>query len=134
MIENADLSEAELARRRKDKIEYRIKKRNSFIFTLCATVFEIAVSFAIFFILFIAAAKILALIVGAEHPNFAEYILYASLVIIVLSIVIGFKLYKFTCRKIIKKYDLTNKLLDSVLYHYKTKAEIQEELDTGLRV
>ena len=42
MIENADFSPEELERRKKDKIEFRIKKRNSTIFVLCSTVIQIS--------------------------------------------------------------------------------------------
>lgn len=130
-MDYSDYDEAAAAKRKKDVVEYRNKKRLSSIFTFCASVFEIVVSFAIFFALYILAVLIITRL-PVEDPS---VILFpATIVILVLSIIIGFKIYKVVFRAIIKKKGLEDKLLDSVLYHYKTKKEIQDEMDSGLRL
>lgn len=130
-MDYSDFDEAELARRKKDQIEYRNKKRNSSILTFCSSLYEIVVSLVIFFVLFLLAAVIVSKTGLQDASNLLFYVMIALLIV---SIILGFFIYKVTVRAIIKKYHLEDKILDSVLYHYKTKKEIKAERDSGLKL
>ena len=130
-MEHVDYDEAEAARRKKDVVEFRTKKRNSTLFTVCASIFEVIVSLILFFGLFILAAYVITRTMGEEAGG--PYVFYSAIAILIISIIAGFKIYKAVFRFIIKKYDLEDKLLDNVLYHYKTRKEIKAEMDSGLR-
>ena len=49
-----------------------------------------------------------------------------TIFVLVASIVIGFNLYKAFGRFLIKKFDLEEKMLESVVFHFKTRKEQKE--------
>ncbi len=117
-----ELDAAEAERRKAQQVQYRNKKRTSMIFTFLVSIFEIIVSLFIFAVLFIAF-----LYIGTRLPNSDEFMgkifFIATIIILIVSMVLGFNIYKVFCRFLIKKLDLKEKMLESVLIHYETKAE-----------
>lgn len=121
MIENADFSPEELERRKKDKIEFRIKKRNSTIFVLCSTVIQILETLIILAALLFADLMISFKVFDLNKIEAGPTILQLSFfVLFFVGLVLGFFAYKYTMYFIVTKFDLTSKLLDTTLEHYKT--------------
>ena len=121
MIENADFSPEELERRKKDKIEFRIKKRNSTIFVLCSTVIQILETLIILAALLFADLMISFKLFDLNKIEAGPTILQLSFfVLFFVGLVLGFFAYKYTMYFIVTKFDLSSKLLDTTLEHYKT--------------
>ena len=121
MIENADFSPEELERRKKDKIEFRIKKRNSTIFVLCSTVIQILETLIILAALLFADLMISFKLFDLNKIEAGPTILQLSFFLLFfVGLVLGFFAYKYTMYFIVTKFDLSSKLLDTTLEHYKT--------------
>lgn len=128
MVEEFD--EEEKARRRKDQIEYRNKKRTSNIFMFFATIFEIIETFLVVGILLILSMFILSKIFAPQSEAFSNALGIVMIVMFFAGLVVGFMIYRRIITWVIKKWKLEDKLLDDVLVHYikKTEDEMEEEL------
>lgn len=125
-----DLDEEARARRRKEQIEYRNKKRFSNIFMIGATLFNIVETFVIIIALLVLGIFILTKTCNPETAAFSNIL---GVLVIVLSfggLVLGFLVYKKVTGWVIKRFNLEDKLLDSIKMHYqkKTKEEKEAEL------
>lgn len=128
MVEEID--EEEKARRRKDQIEYRNKKRTSNLFTFFATIFEIIVTFIAVGVLIIGSIFILSKIVAPQTEAFSNILGILMIVMFFAGLVVGFIVYKKIIVWVIKKWKLEDKLLEDILVHYikKTDDEVEQEL------
>ena len=121
MIENADFSPEELERRKKDKIEFQVKKRNSTIFVLCSTVIQIVETLVILAALLFADLMLMFKVFDLNKIEVGPTILQLSFFgLFFVGLILGFFAYKYTMYFIVTKFDLTSKLLDTTLEHYKT--------------
>ena len=121
MIENADFSPEELERRKKDKIEFQVKKRNSTIFVLCSTVIQIVETLVILAALLFADLMLMFKVFDLNKIEAGPTILQLSFFLLFfVGLVLGFFAYKYTMYFIVTKFDLSSKLLDTTLEHYKT--------------
>jgi len=125
-----DLDEAEKAKRRRDQVEYRNKKRTSNIFMFFATIFEIIETFIVVGILLITSLVILAKIFPPQGEAFSNALGIIMIIMFIVGLIIGFMIYRRIITWVIKKWHFEDKLLDDVLVHYikKTDDEITEEL------
>lgn len=120
MIENADFSPEELERRKHDKIEFRIKKRNSTIFVLCSTVIQLVETLVILCALLLADIFVMFRIFNLNDVPAGPTILqFSFFVLFFVGLILGFFAYKATMKFIVTKFDLSEKLLDSTIAHYK---------------
>lgn len=129
MMENVDYDEAELARRKQQQIEYRNKKRTTSLFVFCATVYEIIITILIFVLFFYLSSLFLFRVIHTESSNVVFFTIVGSLI---ASFVAGFFAYKYTCRAIIKKFNLEDKLMEDALDHYKTTKEVKSKMGKEL--
>jgi len=126
-----DYDEESKAKRKKEQIEFRNKKRTSNTFMFFGTIFEIIETMAIIVILFILLAAILFKLLGLQNSQVGLTIFeIGTIVIFIGGMILGFIIYKKAIRFAIKKFNLEDKLTDEVLNHYvkKTDDEIKEEL------
>lgn len=117
-----ELDAAEAERRKAQQVQYRNRKRTSMIFTFFVSIFEIIISLVIFFALFLSFLAICTRLPNAE-AFMGKAFFPGTIIILILSMYIGFKIYKVFCRFLINKLNLKEKMLESVLIHYETKAE-----------
>lgn len=113
-----NLDEQEKARRKQQQIEYRNKKRFSSLFLFIATIFEIIETILIILVLLIGAIAITSRFVDINTPLFSNLL---GVIIIVFSLgglVLGFIIYKKAMGWAINKFNLKDKLLDDVTFHY----------------
>lgn len=130
MADMEELDDEEKARRRKEQIEWRNKKRFSNIFMICATLFEIAETFIIIIALVVIALMIMTKTMTPGSAAFSNVLGAAMIILSLGGLVIGFIIYKKVMGWVIKKYNLEDKLLDEIKMHYvkNSKNEIEEEL------
>ena len=126
-MDYSNLDAEEQARRKKEEILYRTKKRNSRILLFAGIVFEIIETVIIFFALLIVSIFIFSRILPPGVGGTVISLIYIA--DLIGSMFLGFKLYKAIIRHIIKRYRLEDKLTDEVIRQYaKTvKEEIQEQ-------
>ncbi|MDD5929460.1 MAG: hypothetical protein PUC37_06595 [Spirochaetales bacterium] len=114
-------------KRRKEQIEYRNKKRNSNLFTFLATIFEIIETAVVVFLFIILSIIIIDKIDVAENVKsiLANVLFIASFF---GGLFLGFFIFKKVVRFVICKFNLEDKLLDSITVHYlKSKEDLKEE-------
>lgn len=122
-MENVDLDEEEKKRRKTESIKWRNEKRAANTFLFCMTLYEIIVTVIIIVILFLITAKITFTVGDQDSVTVQKVFLTMLLVIFFGGLFLGFKVYKWTARGIIKHFDLDKKLPEDVLMHYTTKEE-----------
>jgi hypothetical protein len=121
-----DLDEQEKARRRKEEIEFRNKKRYSNLFLFFGSIFQIAISLLIILGLWLLFAFIFFKVIGAKN----QYVFQGFTIIIFIGgLLLGFTIYKKLAQYIIEKKNLKEKLTNDVIKHYaKLTKEEQEKL------
>ena len=121
-----DLDEQEKARRRKEEIEFRNKKRYSNLFLFFGRIFQIAISLLIILGLWLLFAFIFFKVIGAKN----QYVFQGFTIIIFIGgLLLGFTIYKKLAQYIIEKKNLKEKLTNDVIKHYaKLTKEEQEKL------
>lgn len=121
-----DLDEQEKARRRKEEIEFRNKKRYSNLFLFFGSIFQIAISLLIILGLWLLFAFIFFKVIGAKN----QYVFQGFTIIIFIGgLMLGFTIYKKLAQYIIEKKNLKEKLTNDVIKHYaKLTKEEQEKL------
>lgn len=126
-----DLDEESRAKRKKEQVEFRTKKRTSNTFMFFATIFEIIETLILMIVLFISFAFIIFRVLKLGDSQIGVTIFeIGSLIIFIGGMILGFLIYKKVVRIAIKKMHLEDKLSDEVLNHYikNTKEEMEEEL------
>lgn len=126
-----DLDEESRAKRKKEQVEFRTKKRTSNTFMFFATIFEIIETLILMIVLFISFAFIIFRVLKLGDSQIGVTIFeVGSLIIFIGGMILGFLIYKKVVRIAIKKMHLEDKLSDEVLNHYikNTKEEMEEEL------
>lgn len=122
MVED-ELDEEEKARRRKESIAWRNQKRTANTFLFLTTLLEIVVTVIIMVALFLIAAKITFSCGDPNNINVQKVFLVLLLIIFFGSLVLGFIVYKWLSRIIIKKMHLEEKLPEDVMMHFRSKKE-----------
>lgn len=117
--------EEALARKKKESIEFRNKKRNSNLFLFFGCVFEIIETVILIFGLFLLFSLLFFKVFNMQSQTVFSV---GSLVIFFGGLFLGFQIYKFTVRWVIAKFNLEEKLTKEVLDHYLkiSKEEIEQ--------
>ena len=116
--------------RMKKEIETRNKKRNSRIFLVFGSLFEIVETLAVILLLFIFFS-LLIFRVFKLNENLARTVYqFSTIVSFIGGLFAGFIIYKRCARFVIEKFNLTDKLTNEVLTHYakRDKEAENEEL------
>ena len=119
MIENADLSPEEQERRKRDKIEFRNKQRASNIFVLSSTLIQIIETLIILCALLWADLMIMFKVIKINEESGPTILQLSFFILFFVGLILGFFAYRFTMKFIVTKFDLSNKILDSTLDHYR---------------
>ena len=119
MIENADFSPEELERRKHDKIEYRKKQRASNIFILASTLIQIVETLIILCLLLWSDLMIMFKVIKINDESGPTILQFSFFILFFVGLVLGFFAYKYTMKFIVTKFDLSGKLLDTTIEHYK---------------
>lgn len=119
MIENADLSPEEQERRKRDKIEFRNKQRASNIFVLASTLIQIIETLIILCALLWADLMIMFKVIKINDESGPTILQLSFFILFFVGLILGFFAYRFTMKFIVTKFDLSNKILDSTLDHYR---------------
>ena len=119
MIENADLSPEEQERRKRDKIEFRNKQRASNIFVLASTLIQIIETLIILCALLWADLMIMFKVIKIDNESGPTILQLSFFILFFVGLILGFFAYRFTMKFIVTQFDLSNKILDSTLDHYR---------------
>ena len=119
MIENADLSPEEQEHRKRDKIEFRNKQRASNIFVLASTLIQIIETLIILCALLWADLMIMFKVIKINDESGPTILQLSFFILFFVGLILGFFAYRFTMKFIVTKFDLSNKILDSTLDHYR---------------
>ena len=104
--------------RQKQELERRAKARNSRIFLLFGSLFEIVETLAVILLLFIFFS-LLIFRVFKLNENLARTVYqFSTIVSFIGGLFAGFIIYKRCARFVIEKFNLTDKLTNEVLGHY----------------
>lgn len=124
-----NLDEESRERHKKEQVEYRTKKRNSFRFQLFASLFEIIETVVIMIALIVLAAFIAFGIfhIGDNPDGIGLKVFQGVLVLIFLvGMVLGFIIYKKVVRWYIIKFKKKDKLNQDLLIHYFREEELKK--------
>ena len=134
MIDSDEFDEESKAKRRKEQIEYRNKKRFSNLFTFLATIFEIIETFAVMVACFVLGSVVIKLFNFQDEQSKVLALQIVAIVCFIGGFVLGFIIFKKIMGFVIRKFKLEDKLLDSITMHYiKSKAELKEEQNQNLK-
>ena len=92
-----DLDEETRAKRKKQQVEFRTKKRASTRFMLFCSVFEIIETVLIMFIMFVLSALIVFKVFNATGPTGQLVFQILLVVIFIGGMILGFIIYKKIC-------------------------------------
>ena len=116
-----DMTESEQEERellRKKEIERRNKARNSRIFLLCGSLFEIAETLLVIVGLFVLFSVLIFKVFNLPEEAAKTIFQYSTIVSFVGGLFLGFMIYKRCARFVIEKFHLEDKLSNEVLGHY----------------
>lgn len=130
-----DMDEFAYDKRKKDVVEYRVKKRNSTIFMCFASLFEVVETLIIIMLLFIFVIFLFKVFDIQQNPQLQQTLLpvLLSVFAFVGGMILGFIIYKKVIRWVIKKFNMEDKLLEDVLYHYRSKEEHKKKQKEDLQ-
>lgn len=127
-MDYSNLDEEEQKRRKEQAVIWRTKKKNSTLFMIATTIFEIIVSLLIISALFIFSAFLIFKVFKVGDTQ-AGAIIFEVLTIVTFigGMYLGFIVYKLGARWAIKQFKLEDKLSDDVLMHYKKYTKEEKE-------
>lgn len=125
-----DYDEESKAKRKKEQIEFRNKKRTSNLFMFFATIFEIIETLLLIILLYVGLVVLISKLFAPDSQVAGTIFQIGTIVIFIGGMILGFIIYKKVVVFAIKKMKLEDKLSEEVLSHYirKTDDEIKEEL------
>lgn len=125
-----DYDEESKAKRKKEQVEFRNKKRTSNLFMFFATIFEIVETLLLILLLYIGLVLIISKLFAPDSQVAGTIFQIGTIVIFFGGMVLGFIIYKKAVVFAIKKMKLEDKLSEEVLSHYikKSEEELKQEL------
>lgn len=125
-----DYDEESKAKRKKEQVEFRNKKRTSNLFMFFATIFEIVETLLLILLLYIGLVLIISRLFAPDSQVAGTIFQIGTIVIFFGGMVLGFIIYKKAVVFAIKKMKLEDKLSEEVLSHYikKSEEELKQEL------
>lgn len=113
--------------RMQKEIELRIKKRNSRIFLVCGSAFEIIETLAVILLLFLIFSLLIFKVFKLPENLSLTVFQLSTIVSFIGGLFLGFIIYKRCARFVIEKFNLSDKLTNEVLGHYARKDKEKEE-------
>src|SRR5574344_37806 len=119
-----EIDEKVREQRKKDAIEYQNKKRNSYIFMLCASLFDIVET-----VLLIVVVFMFFMIKVFHIQGDAATILFQVMTVVIFigGMILGFIIYRKVVQWAIEKFNIAEKINDNVLVHYKKQPKEDKE-------
>ncbi len=125
-----DMTEEEkqerLERQRKE-LELRAKKRNSRIFLLLGSIFEIVETLAVILLLFVFFSFLILRVFQLPEATARTIFQFSTIVSFIGGLFLGFMIYKTCANFVIEKFNLSDKLTNEVLGHYSKRFKKAEE-------
>ncbi len=117
-MEMTEEEKIEREMRMKKEIEMRNKKRNSRIFLVCGSIFEIVETLAVILLLFILFSVLIFRVFKLNEELAKTVYQFSTIVSFVGGLFGGFIIYKKCAQFVIEKFNLKDKLTNEVLGHY----------------
>lgn len=123
-----DLDDEAKAKRKREQVAFRVKKRTSFRFMLLSSVFEIIETVLIMFVLFVLTSLLFFKVLKIDPAGGAGATVFQILLVLIFiaGMILGFIVYKKCARWYILKFNLKDKLNEEVLIHYFKEEEVQK--------
>lgn len=122
-----DLDEKVREQRKKDAIEYQNKKRNSYIFMLCASLFEIVETVLLIVVLFVVFMFFMIRVFHIQGDAATIIFQVMTVIIFIGGLILGFIIYRKVVQWAIEKFNLSEKVNENVLVHYKKMPKEDKE-------
>jgi hypothetical protein len=127
-MDMSELSEEEKQERIKKELEFRAKKRNSRIFLLAGSIFEIVETIALIIALFLLFIVLIIKVFHFKEQTAQTLYQISTVVSFIGGLILGFFIYRACANFVIEKFKLHDKLTDEVINHYSKRArEAQKE-------
>ena len=126
-MEMTDEEREERLERQKKELELRAKKRNSRIFLLLGSIFEIAETLAVILLLFIFFSFLIFRVFQLPEATARTVFQFCTIVSFLGGLFLGFMIYKTAANFIIEKFNLTDKLTNEILGHYSKRFKNAEK-------
>ncbi|NLC92436.1 MAG: hypothetical protein GX677_03075 [Treponema sp.] len=122
-----EIDEKVREQRKKDAIEYQNKKRNSYIFMLCASLFEIVETVLLIVVLFVVFMFFMIKVFHIQGDAATILFQVMTVVIFIGGMILGFIIYRKVVQWAIEKFNIAEKINDNVLVHYKKQPKEDKE-------
>lgn len=104
--------------RQKKELENRKKKRNSRIFLLLGSIFEIVETLAVILLLFVFFSFLILRVFQLPEATARTIFQFSTIVSFIGGLFLGFIIYKTCANFVIEKFNLSDKLTNEILGHY----------------
>ena len=126
-MDMTDEEKAARLERQKKELELRAKKRNSRIFLLLGSLFEIVETLAVILLLFVFFSFLILRVFQLPEATARTIFQFSTIVSFIGGLFLGFMIYKSCANFVIEKFNLTDKLSNEVLGHYSKRFKKAEE-------
>ena len=126
-MDMTDEEKAERLERQKRELELRAKKRNSRIFLLLGSIFEIVETLAVILLLFVFFSFLILRVFQLPEATARTIFQFSTIVSFIGGLFLGFMIYKICANFVIEKFNLSDKLTNEVLGHYSKRFRKAEE-------
>ena len=127
--EMEEFDEQEKERRKNEQITYRKIQKNSNLFLLVGTIFEVIISVVTVFVLFLLSILLLYRVIGLTESSSSLPLNILLVVDFFGGLFIGLIVYRTLGRLVIKKWKLEGKLREDVINQFKTRKEYKEYMN-----
>ncbi len=126
-MDMTDEEKAARLERQKKELELRAKKRNSRIFLLLGSLFEIVETLAVILLLFVFFSFLILRVFQLPEATARTIFQFSTIVSFIGGLFLGFMIYKTCANFVIEKFNLSDKLTNEVLGHYSKRFKKAEE-------
>lgn len=113
--------------RQQKELERRAKARNSRIFLLLGSLFEIVETLAVILLLFVFFSLMIFRVFQLPEATARTVFQFCTIVSFLGGLFLGFMIYKTCANFVIEKFNLSDKLSNEVLGHYSKRFRKAEE-------
>lgn len=114
----SEIEDEEKKARMQKELELRIRKRNSRLFLLFGSIFEIIETIFVIFGLFVLFLFLIIRVFNFSEQTAQTLYQISTIVSFIGGLFLGFLIYKACANFVIEKFNLHDKLTDEVLSHY----------------
>ena len=126
-MDMTDEEKQERLERQKKELEIRAKKRNSRIFLLLGSIFEILETLGVILLLFVFFSFLIFRVFNLPEATARTIFQFCTIVSFIGGLFLGFMIYKTCANFVIEKFNLHDKLSNEVLGHYSKRARAAEK-------